>query len=378
MSDLMPEITAFLLAATVVLWASFAFLLGPTLWKSDRRAFYLCLGVGIVYGWLLTRFLASGWLGKPENATTVEALAAAAQALFTVALIVLTVRTVQANAKIADETKLMAAETARMASETEKMAAVAAEQLRNTTLPVILVRFRSTFDMERGAEKGRIWINIHNYGGPATDVVFSFDPPLIRSNGEDIGLRPTFLTGVPVVPPGWDQEVRFDDYDDYIDDLFLQGGRTYLFDATITSRDPYSGDFFPPTTIRMDLRHLSLQPLEGNWDPATEFRDERNWRTDPRTDVDSAQLQRVLESFTEEEVPREVIGPLDQHFRRSFQRAGWSVAIGKHDIWWRAVATKQSGIHQGTSVGASAWSTQATLAFTLRKALDLDAEVSAG
>lgn len=37
MSHLMPVITAVLFLAAVVLWASFAFFLGPRLWTTDRR-----------------------------------------------------------------------------------------------------------------------------------------------------------------------------------------------------------------------------------------------------------------------------------------------------------------------------------------------------
>jgi hypothetical protein len=54
MPNLMPEITAVLLLAVVVLWATFAFFLGPSLWKTHRGAFAFDLTVaGIIYGWFL-------------------------------------------------------------------------------------------------------------------------------------------------------------------------------------------------------------------------------------------------------------------------------------------------------------------------------------
>jgi hypothetical protein len=58
MPNLMPEITAVLFIAVVVLWASFAFFVGPTLWKTDRHAFAFDLTVaGIAYGWFAARLL---------------------------------------------------------------------------------------------------------------------------------------------------------------------------------------------------------------------------------------------------------------------------------------------------------------------------------
>jgi hypothetical protein len=183
MPDLTPEITAVLLAAAVALWAYFAFVLGPTLWKSDRRAFYLCLGVGIVYGWLLTRFLASGWLGKPENATTVEVLAASAQAMFAVALIVLTVQTVRANAEIANETKSMAVETAMMAVETEKMAEAAVAQQRSATRSILAFQIgpHESWPSPKVARAEMFYIQATNVGlGPALDVRASVIGPPLR------------------------------------------------------------------------------------------------------------------------------------------------------------------------------------------------------
>jgi hypothetical protein len=61
MAELLLELSALLVVAAVALWAYFAFILGPTLWQTNRRAFMLALAVvGIPYGWLLTRVLASG------------------------------------------------------------------------------------------------------------------------------------------------------------------------------------------------------------------------------------------------------------------------------------------------------------------------------
>ena len=171
MPNLMPEITAILLAAVVALWAYFTFFLGPSLWMTKRRAFYFDLILaGIVYGWLLTRFVASGWLGKPENATTVEALAAAAQAIFAVALIVLTVLTVRANAKIAEETSVVA-------RETETMAAAAVQQQQAATRPVLAFRIHPP-DGETAPHEMEFVIEVFNVGaGSALDARVSYTGP---------------------------------------------------------------------------------------------------------------------------------------------------------------------------------------------------------
>ena len=59
-AELMLEITVILLVAAMALWAYFALVLGPTLWKTNRRAFAFDLTVGgIVYGWLLSSVLIS-------------------------------------------------------------------------------------------------------------------------------------------------------------------------------------------------------------------------------------------------------------------------------------------------------------------------------
>ena len=60
-AELLLELSALLVVAAVALWAYFAFVLGPTLWQTNRRAFVIALMVsGIPYGWLLTRVLAAG------------------------------------------------------------------------------------------------------------------------------------------------------------------------------------------------------------------------------------------------------------------------------------------------------------------------------
>ena len=60
-AELLLELSALLVVAAVALWAYFAFVLGPTLWQSNRRAFVIALMVaGIPYGWLLTRVLTAG------------------------------------------------------------------------------------------------------------------------------------------------------------------------------------------------------------------------------------------------------------------------------------------------------------------------------
>ena len=60
-AELLLELSALLVVAAVALWAYFAFVLGPTLWQTNRQAFVIALMVaGIPHGWLLTRVLAAG------------------------------------------------------------------------------------------------------------------------------------------------------------------------------------------------------------------------------------------------------------------------------------------------------------------------------
>jgi hypothetical protein len=194
MPDLMPEITAVLLFAAVALWASFAFILGPALWKTKRRASFFDLVVaGVAYGWLLTHFLASGWLGQPENATTVQAIAAAAQAFFAVALIVLTVRTVQASSTVAEETRVMA-------RETEKMAA-AVQQQRAATRPVLVFRLWATSDDESQPDAESFRVEVINVGaGPALETFIRVNGPPLRFRATAFPLQPAVITPADPIP----------------------------------------------------------------------------------------------------------------------------------------------------------------------------------
>jgi hypothetical protein len=112
--------------------------------------------VAIIYGWLILQFLHSGWLGRSENSTGVQAVAAAAQAIFAVALIVLTIRTVQANAKLVDET--------------ERMAEVAVQQQQAAIRPVLAFRIYP-FEGRKKPDAKEFMIEVFNVGaGAALDT----------------------------------------------------------------------------------------------------------------------------------------------------------------------------------------------------------------
>jgi hypothetical protein len=172
-------VRAIVLVIAAGLWSSFAFVLGPRLRKEQQHEFYACLTLaGIAFGVLVLHFLSTGWLADAGNATTVQAVAAAAQAAFTDAVIVLTIRTVQANSTMANETKSMADETARMAKETERMAQVAVEQQRAALRPVLVFRIHPVENRTNSPNVKDFIIEVINVGaGPALDTRVFVDGP---------------------------------------------------------------------------------------------------------------------------------------------------------------------------------------------------------
>jgi hypothetical protein len=178
--DQITLIRAIVVVIAAGLWSSFAFILGPRLRQEQQHEFYACLTLaGIAFGVLILHFLSTGWLADAGNATTVQAVAAAAQAAFTVAVIVLTIRTVQANSTMANETKAMALETAKMAKETERMAKAAVDQQQASIRPVLLFRLHP---IEKGWGTPTVMyfrIEVFNAGsGPALDTRVFVDGPI--------------------------------------------------------------------------------------------------------------------------------------------------------------------------------------------------------
>lgn len=93
-----------------------------------------------------------------------------------------------------------------------------------------------------------------NFGGLAQSVRFYFDPPLKNHEGTDIGSKPPFATGIPVMRPGHRQTVVFAPF------------RAYQ-DRWEVASPPGSSDFFPSQFL-VSLSYLF--PLDESW----RFRDE--------------------------------------------------------------------------------------------------------
>jgi hypothetical protein len=167
-------IRAIALVIAAGLLSSFAFILGPRLRKEQQHEFYACLTLaGIAFGVLILHFLSTGWLADAGNATTVQAVAAAAQAAFTVAVIVLTVQTVRANRDIANK-------TADMSASTERMAVAALDQQRAATRPVLVFRLQPC-ERQAFPDVHQFVIEALNVGaGPALEMFLSVDGPPLR------------------------------------------------------------------------------------------------------------------------------------------------------------------------------------------------------
>jgi hypothetical protein len=118
----------------------------------------------------------------------------------------------------------------------------------------------------------------HFGGGPALDVQFAFTPPLVNSEGKTFAKELPFLTGIPVMAPGFRREIEFDDYYRF----HAQAGATRIgtmlgvpieetrldFEATVTLRDPIGDD--QPYTIQYTLDPRDLLPSTLVFRPSEE------------------------------------------------------------------------------------------------------------
>src|SRR5688572_26657218 len=122
MQQLEPSMLALLATALELFFAWLTFRVVPKSWWEDRfGAYVIVFGFLTAVNWALFSLSASGWLAKPENASTVQAVSTAAQPVFAVVLIGVAVFTLRANAD--------------MARETEKMAVVAVQQQQAAIRP---------------------------------------------------------------------------------------------------------------------------------------------------------------------------------------------------------------------------------------------------
>jgi hypothetical protein len=141
-----------------------------------------------------------------------------------------------------------------------------ANMRRLQTRPQVLVYFVRKPNLETDREKLVLVIK-HFGGGPALDVQFAFDPPLVNSEGVTFVDDPPFSTGIAVMAPKFRREIEFDDYYQFQNRAGVTriiGGvigaaidETRLdFEATVTLRDPIGDDQRYKTSYKLDLRDI--------------------------------------------------------------------------------------------------------------------------
>jgi hypothetical protein len=188
MQQLEPPILALLATALELFFAWLIFRVVPKSWREDRfGAYVIVFGFLVAVNWALFSLSASGWLAKPENASTVQAVSTAAQAVFAVVLIGVAVFTLRANAD--------------MARETERMAEVAVQQQRAAIKPVLVFRVWSTSDVGRRPAVDAFRIEVINVGaGPALETVVHVNGPPLRYQVKSFPLQPAVITPAEPVP----------------------------------------------------------------------------------------------------------------------------------------------------------------------------------
>jgi hypothetical protein len=152
-----------------------------------------------------------------------------------------------------------------------------ASMRRLQTRPQVLVYFARKSNPETNRESLMLVIE-HFGGGPALDVQFSFDPPLVNSEGKTFARELPFSTGIPVMAPKFRREIEFDDYYRFHAEAGATRIATMLgvpieetrldFAATVTLRDPIGDDH--PYTIRYTLDPRDLMPSTLVFRPSEE------------------------------------------------------------------------------------------------------------
>jgi hypothetical protein len=134
---------------------------------------------------------------------------------------------------------------------------------RSHSRPQVLVYFARL--SEDGLNR-LVLIVKHFGGGPALDVRFEFDPPLVNRDGQDIGQDPPLSTGIAVLGPGESRVIDFANFYRYQDDAGLANWARPMglpvsavpvgFRVTITLRDPLGDDQVYADSYDMSLRDL--------------------------------------------------------------------------------------------------------------------------
>jgi hypothetical protein len=238
--------------------------------------------------------------------------------------------------------------------------------------PLILL----AFDQQEVANGSDIVILVENYGGPAAQVRFSFRTPMLNSQRTDISQDPLLAGTLPIMRPGEQQPIRFDDFAAFFGPKYYLGEVKSSFKATIHSSDPSNGRSFEPSHMDLDLNHLAPVKPRGQAIHLAELASGPGWRRDsPPSSEEQAVYEGIRTKLMGWGVNRDVIAEWQapNAIRPEFRRRGWWVSEfdGPH-YNPRLVAVKQAGDWQGTVVSARGWDYRVVLVLALHKALEID------
>jgi hypothetical protein len=154
----------------------------------------------------------------------------------------------------------------------KELLAEQASMRRLQTRPQVLIYFARKPNPETNREMLMLVIE-HFGGGPALDVQFAFDPPLVNSEGKTFAKELPFSTGIAVMKPEFRREIEFDDYYRF----HGQAGATRIgkrviwadieetrldFEVTVTLRDPIGDDQQYTTRYKLDVSDLMPSTLD--------------------------------------------------------------------------------------------------------------------
>jgi hypothetical protein len=238
--------------------------------------------------------------------------------------------------------------------------------------PLILL----AFDVEEQEGGRNIVVRLENYGGPASDVRFTFEPALVNSEDANIGKRPLLGENLPLVRPGEVRSVRFDPFGSYFGPKFYLGELSTSFMATIYSHDPYTKCAFDPTQIVLDLEHLAPASWVGQSYYPAQLAENSGWsKANPPSREEEEVYARSVATLQEMGVNKDFLTEFQAPsvLGHELDRRGWYVSSFDGTAHCaRVVAVKRRGTHQGVVVKARGWNYRVTLVFALHRAIELD------
>lgn len=233
--------------------------------------------------------------------------------------------------------------------------------------PVILLNFE--------IRDGKVWLRVANHGGPAERVHFVFDPLLINSRDQHVGARPFLGEGVPVVQPGFDESLVFDEFANYFDPRFYLRERITAFRVTVYAHDPATRKAYQPRTMDVSLLPLAPYPPAAMVYPAL-VTEGRGWLHGAQpTEADLVEFEATKEFLVAEGLQSSFFDQDIGWLRGEFTQRAWQLVTEPFG-GLIVVALKVRGPYQSSAVKAEAWSYAAAQAFALRRAIEVDRDRS--